>query len=103
MKTKLIILLQWECHYEADKSLYKNLVKEGKWKFEDYASITRELGSVISCTIVYTEDIQNTVSISNNDRIKSYHKSLKYSMVILLIQVNLKNQCLLYMIIIYIL
>ncbi|KAL6627957.1 hypothetical protein U3516DRAFT_777023 [Neocallimastix sp. 'constans'] len=54
--------------------------------------ITRELGSVISCTIVYTEDIQNTVSISNNDRIKSYHKSLKYSMVILLIQVNLKNQ-----------
>ena len=60
--------------YEADKSLYENLVKDGKSKFEDCASITREPGSVISCTIAYTEDIQNTVSISNNDG-KSYHKS----------------------------
>jgi len=65
--------------YEADKSLYENLVKDGKSKFKDCASITREPGSVISCTIAYTEDIQDTVSISNNNG-KSYHKSYEKSL-----------------------
>ncbi|ORX64965.1 hypothetical protein BCR32DRAFT_284777 [Anaeromyces robustus] len=62
--------------YEVDKSLYEELIKDGQSKFEDCASITREPDSVISCTVAYTDDIQNTISISNNDG-KSYHKSYR--------------------------
>jgi len=41
MKIKLILLLQWKCPYQLDRSLYEHLINDEKSNFTECASITR--------------------------------------------------------------
>jgi len=60
--------------YNMDKSLYEKLIKNNKSDIEDCGSVARQPGIQFQCSITYTEEIQNTISISYNNG-KSYHKS----------------------------
>jgi len=60
--------------YQLDRSLYEHLINNEKSNFTECASITCKPGTVITCSVACTDEIQNTVSISNNEG-KSYYKS----------------------------
>jgi len=59
--------------YEADKSVYEDVLKNNKPEYDFCASLSQK-GGTITCSVAYTDEVQNTLSISNGEG-SSYHKS----------------------------
>jgi len=59
--------------YTGSEKLFEELAKKNKKDFIDCVSLS-DKDSTMTCTISYTEDIQDTISISNENG-QSYHRS----------------------------
>jgi len=63
--------------YELDKKTYEAFLRDNKKngkEFQECGSFQLSEGSTYTCSIAYTTEIQDTISISNNKG-NSYHKS----------------------------